>query len=728
MGSGYSKSKENIGNLPLGEVDAIISSPPYSEALSVRSGGGNGDRLRGKPWQKQDAGNPIPYSLNEKNIGNLPHGKIDTVITSPPYSEALSVKAGGGSLKNVEGDGVVSDGKPQAQGAPKPYSTDEAQIGNLRHGDIDAVITSPPYSQQNIRDISKEPYGSKLTGGAKRNIKQVKPYSENPENIGNLSHGDVDAIITSPPYSDGFKHNPQDKEKRLQKLVEVDKRCVEKGQKWARTSKEALERRLTQQDDGYGVSKENIGNLPLGEVEGIDAVITSPPYCGSAKGSDREELWERMSDDPTSNRFGRKSHPHTAEGYSKSKENIGNLPHGDVDAIITSPPYEASVSDDKEGPSAGADEKKYGRWRKGTAKKQSYTQNGEPCKVDAIITSPPYGETTAKGLSEKQIKICEQTQGRRYTKKSWMSAKQYSEDPSNIGNLSHGEIDAVDAIITSPPYEGSLEGTTRHTRGGIASRDPKLAQSGTFATVMSFGVPVGYTPNKDNIGNLKSSEEEYKGLVDSIITSPPYEGGTFDHAGGHGGAYAGGIAERDETMKPLTVGKNNIGNLKSSEDEYKALDAIITSPPYKTATEGGGLNKHPPKTFRSVLKKHSFKLSDNPNNIDNLPLCSNMPFVDSLKPSKPTYLSEMFRVYSECYKVLKSGGRIILIVKPFVRSKKAVDLPYHTWLLLERVGFKLVDVLKFRLPAQSFWRVLQYQKYPEIERINHEYIIIAQKP
>jgi len=88
----------------------------------------------------------------------------------------------------------------------------------------------------------------------------------------------------------------------------------------------------------------------------------------------------------------------------------------------------------------------------------------------------------------------------------------------------------------------------------------------------------------------------------------------------------------------------------------------------------------------------------------------------------------MLQCYQECFQVLKPGGRIIIIVKPFVRNKKAVDLPLHTWLLLEKCGFNLVDVLKFRLPSQSFWRVLQYQKNPEIERINHEYILVCRKP
>jgi hypothetical protein len=189
----------------------------------------------------------------------------------------------------------------------------------------------------------------------------------------------------------------------------------------------------------------------------------------------------------------------------------------------------------------------------------------------------------------------------------------------NIANLSHGDVDAV---ITSPPYESSLEGGSKHTRGGIANRDPALAQTGTYA-----------------VGGKLST--------------------------------------------------NNIGNLK-----------------------------------------------------------------------KETYLEAMLKVYTEMFKVLKPGGKAIVVVKPFIRDRKAVDLPLHSWLLLEKAGFKLVKVYKFRLPTTSFWRVLQYQRCdyakgtqgdkcslhnvcsykatktcascPDyintLERLNHEYVLVVEKP
>jgi DNA modification methylase len=224
-------------------------------------------------------------------------------------------------------------------------------------------------------------------------------------------------------------------------------------------------------------------------------------------------------------------------------------------------------------------------------------------KAGVVITSPPYSDSISRQGDPTGV---------RNVGISTITAREYSPNPENIGNLPLGDIDVV---ITSPPYEGSLEGTSRHTRGGIPSRDPTLAQTGTYATVLSGAVEGASTsPSKDNIGNLKSSDEEYEALTKGLI-----------------------------------------------------------------------------------------------------------------KGDRPTYLSEMLRVYGEMYKVLKPNGLAIIIVKPFIRNKRIVDLPWYTWLLMSKVGFKLEKLYKLRLKNLSFWRALYWRKYPEVPRISHEYIIVARK-
>lgn len=310
--------------------------------------------------------------------------------------------------------------------------------------------------------------------------------------------GRADVAITSPPYGASMNaKNP------------VSKWSEEAKRRWFATYKkqggglnyEGFIKLMEKQVYQYSENTNNIGNLPLGNV---DVVIMSPPYTNSAAENPNViELQKR--------------------GYVKggdlarfvpsnmSEGNLGNLPLGSVDAVITSPPYEATVSDNKEGPLAGANEQKYGRWKKGTAKKHSYSQEGEPSKVDAVITSPPY-----------------------------------------------------DGRKIAPPHSQ---------------------------------VHLTYPNLSDNIGNLK----------------------------------------------------------------------------------------------------------------------------------KETYVSEMLKVYSEMFKVLKPDGTAIVVIKPFIRNKKVVDLPWQTWLILKKVGFSLTALYKLRLGQMSFWRILYYKKHPEVPTLAHEYAIVVKK-
>jgi hypothetical protein len=87
----------------------------------------------------------------------------------------------------------------------------------------------------------------------------------------------------------------------------------------------------------------------------------------------------------------------------------------------------------------------------------------------------------------------------------------------------------------------------------------------------------------------------------------------------------------------------------------------------------------------------------------------------------------MLKVYHEMYKVLKPGGLTIVVVKPYIRNKKIIDLSYYTYLLMERVGFTFEKLYKLRLRTMSFWRILYYKKYPDIPKIAHEYVIVMKK-
>ena len=173
---------------------------------------------------------------------------------------------------------------------------------------------------------------------------------------------------------------------------------------------------------------------------------------------------------------------------------------------------------------------------------------------------------------------------------------------------------------------------------------------------------------------------------DAIITSPPYTNCAFENPNvielqKKGWVHGGDISKFFQNP----ISEDNLenlpfGNLKSSDEEYK----MIT---------------------RNQTKEDNRK-----------------------KEERETYLEAMLKIYGEMFKILRHGGRAIIIVRPFVRGKRPIDLPYHTWLLLQKVGFRLEKLYKLRLKNQSFWRILYYKRHPDAPRICHEYILICRKP
>ncbi len=257
-------------------------------------------------------------------------------------------------------------------------------------------------------------------------------------------------------------------------------------------------------------------------------------------------------------------------------------------------------------------------------------------------------------------------------------------------------LSSVDSIITSPPYSKSLN-AGGHT--GENNLYIKIQKS------QPKSPPINYSDNPDNIGNLKH------GKIDSVITSPPYAESLQSR---------GGTQNNSETMKgnkphPYSKDPTNIGNMKY-------FDSVITSPPYSgtLSRHSGGEQGKWNKSGIAKKKNLPANYSQNDGNIGNLPINSTA--------KKQTYLEAMSVVYSEVWKVLKPGGCAVIVVKSFTSNKQNIDLPYQTWTLMERVGFQLEDLIKFRLPNLSFWRVLQYRRNPEIPQIRHEYAIVVRKP
>jgi DNA modification methylase len=289
----------------LGVVDAEVVSPPYSASLRRKNRNVKDlDRLRkagySDKWIEQHHDQPNQniaisgqgYSKDPGNIGNLAHGKIDGVVMSPPYSLGIGHGTGASTEKIAQ----------------------EKELGVRGHGSysgtIDGIVTSPPYNTRTDGEGLNKTAIPNVRGVMQGRTETMKYSNDRVGNIGEIkTHGNIDAVITSPAYSDSLG----------------------KGRKGYTTDPQLAKTRQYGQD----TSDANLGNLKHGS---IDAVITSPPYASGSHDGEKG---------PASDKLRKEKGIHLRGGdssYGSTEGNIQHLQHnlGEIDGILTSPPYEGS--------------------------------------------------------------------------------------------------------------------------------------------------------------------------------------------------------------------------------------------------------------------------------------------------------------------------------------------------------------------------------------------------
>lgn len=271
----------------------------------------------------------------------------------------------------------------------------------------------------------------------------------------------------------------------------------------------------------------------------------------------------------------------------------------------------------------------------------------------------------------------------------------------------------IRSIVFSPPYFNTIESvSTGHQgpEGGHLGRQHRFAKEGKS----------GYG-HEDNLGHV----ERYG----SVIFSPPYfDALSMTKGGGSKKSVLYEEATRELQMKrsgPFAVRKNlptpyssrdaNIGNISQ-------FGSIMFSPPFGEANRGSGIaekgyeGKH--GKDKGLKDRCDRPLSEDRGNISNVQYGK-------------TYLGEMFKVYGECFRVLKPGKFMVVVVKDIRRKGLTIPLGSDTLQLCQMVGFELFDIVVNKMYFPSFWQLTHAQKtqakgIPMTLR-THEYVLVFRK-
>lgn len=192
------------------ESDVIISSPPYGNRLS-------------------------DVAIKDGDSARMGYRQtVDVVLTSPPYE---STGLDGGDVKKR------TERLERAGYNPKDYLGGRARNTILKpYDEIDAIVSSPPYGSDNANLQARKDRSAKSIL-ASTGVRGIELDSEN---LGNLKYGDIDAVITSPPY---------ESTKPIQDFEIIKLANLNRGRKLSDVESWSIK------DEGYGSSPENIGNL-----------------------------------------------------------------------------------------------------------------------------------------------------------------------------------------------------------------------------------------------------------------------------------------------------------------------------------------------------------------------------------------------------------------------------------------------------------------------------------
>lgn len=155
-------SRKLLENLR-GRVECVVSSPVYLDARN------------GSPSQGENI--PMRYGSSIWNLGNLPAGNFDAVISSPPYAQAIGNRDHEGDQKKyIERQQRYNDNHPEFKrpaATSMAYGSSSGQLSAMPEGCFDIAVSSPPFedmemgcNHQKVRkDLEREKRSPKVTFG-----------------------------------------------------------------------------------------------------------------------------------------------------------------------------------------------------------------------------------------------------------------------------------------------------------------------------------------------------------------------------------------------------------------------------------------------------------------------------------------------------------------------------------------------------------------------------------
>lgn len=330
-------------------------------------------------WEKQYPWFPGTATLLNGDSRKLAQALVqaDGAITSPPYAESVNQHdAANDTARRLErmaaagldiNDPATVGGQNGGYTLAQNYGSTPGQLGGMKEGDFSVAITSPPYDQARIDGQGDEGAsglrnedGSFVRGSEGWELRKAQGgrYGDTDGNLANLPSGDFGAAVSSPPFlqtSGGTN-------------VTSESGPLADGRLLARHA-------AGNAAASYGETNGQLGTMPAGDFDGV---ITSPPFGEAQTGGGiavkgyQNDAQRPGSEAQPFDLVGERSYMPGTQGQADGQ--LAGMKMDDFDGAVSSPPYEGSDQNYKEG------------WAR-------FHANHEPLHKNDIQREAQYGET-----------------------------------------------------------------------------------------------------------------------------------------------------------------------------------------------------------------------------------------------------------------------------------------------------------------------------------------------
>lgn len=168
----------------IGQATGIITSPPWDSKQELICEG----HARQVTTNRAEQSHVDAYGSTAGQIGRLPAGSVGGVITSPPFltaTDGAGINTPGKRPETMRG--VLKDGSLSMGDSP-------GNIGNLKSGEVAAVITSPPFGEDQpcaSQTRAKKDYHAFTRGDGTKRDHAMRSDGQ----ICGLPQGSIDACV-----------------------------------------------------------------------------------------------------------------------------------------------------------------------------------------------------------------------------------------------------------------------------------------------------------------------------------------------------------------------------------------------------------------------------------------------------------------------------------------------------------------------------------------------------